>query len=64
MSAEQMVLEKLDKIEKEVHEIKEHMVDIDSIMTEDDYEALLAYRKEKTSGKLVSHEQLKKELWL
>jgi len=59
-----MVLEKLDKIGKEVHEIKEHMVDIDSIMTEDDYEALLAYRKEKTSGKLLSHEQLKKELGL
>jgi len=38
-----MVMEKLDRIEKDVHEIKEHMVDVDSIMTEDDYEALLAY---------------------
>ena len=55
-----MVMEKLDRIEKDVHEIKEHMVDVDSIMTEDDYEALLAYRKEKASGKLISHEQLKK----
>ncbi len=59
-----MVLEKLNKIEKEIHEIKDHMVDIDSIMTEDDYESLLAYRKEKSSGKLISHEQLKKELGL
>ena len=64
MLTEQLVLEKLGKIEKEVHEIKEHMVDIDSIMTENDYEALLAYRKEKASGKLVSHSQIKKELGL
>ncbi|HLD57856.1 MAG TPA: hypothetical protein VJA47_06100 [archaeon] len=64
MSTEQVVMEKLDRIEKEIHEIKEHMVDIDSIMTEDDYEALLAYRKEKASGKLISHGQLKKELGL
>ena len=64
MVPEQMVLEKLDRIEKEIHDIKEHMVDIDSIMTEEDYEALLAYRKEKASGKLVSQEQLKKELGL
>jgi len=64
MGPEQMVLEKLDRIEKEIHDIKEHMVDIDSIMTEEDYEALLAYRKEKASGKLVSQEQLKKELGL
>lgn len=62
MVTPQMVMEKLGKIEKEIHEIKDHMVDIDSIMTEDDYEALLAYRKEKVSGKLISHERLKKEL--
>ncbi|MBI2583410.1 MAG: hypothetical protein HYW25_01970 [Candidatus Aenigmarchaeota archaeon] len=61
MSAETQILEKLEKIEREVKEIREHMVDIDSIMTEDDYEALLQYRKEKEEGKLISHEQLKKE---
>jgi len=64
MSTQQIVMEKLDKMEKEIHQIKEHMVDVDSIMTEDDYEALLSYRKEKASGKLISHEQLKKELGL
>lgn len=64
MSTQQMVMEKLDQIEKEVHQIKDHMVDIDSIMTEEDYEALLAYRKEKASGNLISHEQLKKEIGL
>lgn len=55
-------LHKLEKIEKDVAEIKKHMVDADSIMTEEDYEALLEFRKEKASGKLISHEQLKREL--
>lgn len=64
MKAQQLLLKKLDKIEKDVHEIKNHMVDIDSIMTEEDFEALLDYRKEKTAGKLISHTQLKKELGL
>ncbi len=45
-------------------EIKEHMVDIDSIMTEDDYKALQEYKIEKSEGKLTSHEELKKELGL
>ncbi|MBE0522671.1 MAG: hypothetical protein IBX39_10465 [Candidatus Methanoperedenaceae archaeon] len=57
-------LHKLEKIEKDVAEIKKHMVDVDSIMTEEDYEALLKFRKEKSSGKLISHEQLKRELGL
>ena len=57
-------MKKLDKIEKDVHEIKQHMLDIDNIMTEADYEALLAYRKEKAEGRLISHEQLKKQLGL
>ena len=58
------ILEKLDKIEKEVKQIKNHMIDVDSIMTEEDYEALLAYREEKKAGKLITHDQLKKELGL
>ena len=40
------------------------MLDMDNIMTEEDYEALLQYRKEKAKGVLVSHEDLKKELGL
>ena len=62
MNSEKTILQKLDKIEKEIEDIREHMVDIDSIMTEEDYLALLEYRKEKEAGKLVSHEQIKKEL--
>ena len=54
----------LEFVKKEITEIKDHMVDIDSIITEDDYEALQNYRKEKLEGKLRSHEELKKELGL
>lgn len=54
----------LEFVKKEIIEIKEHMVDIDSIMTEDDYRALQDYAKEKSEGKLKSHEELKKELGL
>ena len=64
MESEQLIFEKLEKIEKQVEVISEHMIDIDSIMTEEDYEALLYYREEKQDGKLISHEQVKKELGL
>jgi len=64
MNQEQQILKKLDKIEKEVHEIKVNMIDPDTIMTEDDYKALEEYKKEKKEGKLTSHEDLKKELGL
>jgi len=40
------VMEKLDTIKSELSDIKKHMVDIDSIMTEEDYLALIDYRKE------------------
>lgn len=39
-------------VRKEIVEIKKHMVDIDSIMTKDDYEAFEEYKREKTEGKL------------
>ncbi len=56
------IMDELKFIKEELSYIKEHMVDRDAIMTEEDYEALLEYRKEKSEGKLISHEQLKKEL--
>lgn len=62
MKTEQQILEKLEHIENDVHEIKNRMVDIDGIMTEEDYLALLEYRKEKADKMLISHEKLKKEL--
>jgi hypothetical protein len=39
-------------------------IDTDSIMTEDDYEALQVYNLEKSGGKLTAHKELKKELGL
>ncbi|MBI3051845.1 hypothetical protein HYY74_05305 [Candidatus Woesearchaeota archaeon] len=58
------IQEDLEFLKKEVVEIKEHMLDIDRIMTEDDYRALVDYEKEKSQGRLKSHEELKKELGL
>ena len=61
---QQNISHRLDKLERALIEMKKHMVDIDSVMTEEDYEALLSYRREKKEGKLVSHEIVKKELGL
>lgn len=60
--SETPVLQKLGEIEKEIRYIKENMLDADSIMTEEDFEALLEYRKDKKAGKLISHADVKKEL--
>ncbi len=59
-----LVLKKLDTIKVELDFIKNNMVDIDSILTEEDYQSLIEYRKEKSTGKLISHDHLKKELGL
>ena len=52
----------LRAIREDLDFIKSHMVDVDSILTEEDYLSLQEYRKEKESGTLTSHEALKKEL--
>jgi len=53
------IMNELKAIRKDLEFLKDHMVDIDCIMTEDDYLALKEYRDEKDSGELVSHEDLK-----
>ncbi len=58
------IFEELDFLKKKILSIEKHMVDIDSILTEDDFSALTEYRKEKAESKLVSHDQLKTELGL
>ena len=58
------IINELKAIRNDLDFIKGHMVDIDSIMTEDDYLALKKYRKEKTANELVSHDDLKRELGL
>ncbi|MCG7849217.1 MAG: hypothetical protein MIO93_08580 [ANME-2 cluster archaeon] len=54
----------LRAIKDDLDFIKSHMIDVDSIMTEDDYISLNEYRNEKESGKLISHEELKREMGL
>jgi hypothetical protein len=58
------IMDELKSIKKDILFIKKHMVDVDSILTEEDYLALQAYKKEKKVGILTSHEALKKELGL
>lgn len=58
------VIIELKAIRQDLDYIKEHMVDSDTILTEEDYKALQDYRTEKKAGKLTSHVQLKKELGL
>jgi len=58
------IMNELKAIRKDLNFLKDHMVDIDCIMTEDDYLALNEYRKEKDSGELVSHEDLKNSVGL
>jgi hypothetical protein len=53
------IMNELKAIRKDLDFLKDHMVDIDCIMTEDDYLALNEYRKEKDSGELLTHEDLK-----
>ncbi len=48
----------LRAIREDLDFIKSHMVDIDSILTEEDYLSLQEYRKEKDFGILTSHEDL------
>jgi hypothetical protein len=58
------IAHELRSIREDLDFIKDHMVDIDSIMTEDDYLSLNEYRDERSSGKLTSHEDLKREIGL
>lgn len=61
ITSDELIAE-LKAIRMDLNYLKEHIVDIDSILTEEDYLALHEYRKEKNAGNLTSHEELKKEL--
>jgi len=58
------IYKEIEFVKERVIEIEEHMIDIDCILTEDDYAALLESRAEKAEGKLTSHEDMKRELGL
>ena len=55
---ELQILQKLEGIQKEVEEIKEHMVDADVILTEEERHLLDESVKHEKEGKLVSLEEL------
>ncbi len=58
------IYKEIEIVKERIIEIENHMVDIDNIMTEDDYSALVEYEAEKLSGKLTSHAELKSNLGL
>lgn len=53
MATEAKIMEELKIIKADLSYIKSHLIDPDSLLTEEDYEALLQYREEKKQGKLV-----------
>ena len=58
MTSEQLILEILEKIEKEVKEIREHMVDVDVILTAEERTLLNESVRNEKEGKLISLEEL------
>ncbi len=58
MEIENRILERLERIEREVIEIKEHMVDVDTILTEEERKLLDQSFIHEKEGKLMSLEEL------
>ncbi len=58
VAVEQKILEKLDFLTSEVEEIKERMVDVDVILSEEERRLLDESLKHEKEGKLVSLEEL------
>ncbi|MAG02345.1 hypothetical protein CMI42_03335 [Candidatus Pacearchaeota archaeon] len=57
------IMGKLARLQEDVDYLKEHIVDED-IVTEEDKRYFTEYEGEKEEGRLISEEQLKKELEL
>lgn len=56
------IYEDLEFLKREVTDIKEHMVDEDTVLTDDDRKALREYEKEEAAGELVPLGAVKQEL--
>ena len=54
-----IILDKLEGIEQELHFIKKHMVDVDTILTPEEEERLNLSLEEYKEGKTISLERLK-----
>jgi len=58
------ILAKLAKLQADMNYIKEHMIDVDTIISEEEEGRLDESLDEFKEGKTTSHEKLKKELGL
>ena len=56
------ILVRLTKLQSDMEYIKEHIVDIDTILTIEEEEALEESLKELKEGKTISHKELKKRI--
>lgn len=61
---EKKVIEELNFIKKQIGEIREHMVDVDTILTWEEKELLEASFRNEDEGKLKTLEKLEEELGL
>lgn len=55
---EKQILDKLGRIEKELGEIRKHMVDVDTLLSEDDKKLLEESVKREARGELSSLEDI------
>lgn len=62
MNGEQLILEKLEEIKKDVEEIKEHMVDVDTILTPEEEKRIGESLQDLKQGKTTSLEQFEKDI--
>ncbi len=58
----QQVLEKLDVIKSELDYIKEHMVDVDAVLTPEEEERLKESLKDFSEGRTTSLEDFEREM--
>ncbi len=47
----EQILEKLDSIKEELDYIKQHIIDVDAVLTEDDFDSLFEADKDLKAGK-------------
>jgi hypothetical protein len=59
---QQNIINRLDRIEKALREIQENMIDTDTILTEEERRMIDESVEHEKSGKLVSSEELRKEI--
>lgn len=62
MTAENEILRRLDIIKSELDFIKEHLIDIDTIMTKEEEETFEESLQELKEGKTTSLEDFEKEM--